>query len=59
MKETAPRRPWGPARGGPLAQRGCAQTEVDARGPRSHASARAAEGGLIPARPRRPLAMTP
>lgn len=57
-KETAPRTPWGPARGGPWAPRGCAQTEVDAGGPRGHASAWAAKGGLKPARPRRPLAMT-
>lgn len=35
------------------------QTEVDAGGPRSHGSARVEKGGLIPARPHRPLAMTP
>lgn len=57
--ETAPRRPWSPARGGPWARRGCAQAEGDASGARNHASARAEKGGLLPARPRRPRAMTP
>lgn len=59
MKATEPRRPWGPAQGGPWARRDCAHAEADACGAKSHERARVTKVGLRPAGPHRPLAITP